>query len=126
DEVDRLLEARPDRAELALLLLRDEEVDDRLDLARRHVGGIADRRLLAVLEIERRLLPRRRVIVLERDEALEFGIEERAVAVERPGRLGQVGEAVALQDGRHAIDLALVADELEAGAVRLEELGDVG
>ena len=126
DQVHRLLEARPDDPELAGLLVLDQEVDHGLDLLGRHVGRIIDLGLPGVLEEQRGLLAGGRIVVLERDEALELGIEQRGVGVELAGLLRQIGEGIALQHGRHAVDPVLVADELEAGRARREILLDVG
>jgi hypothetical protein len=126
DQVHRLLEARPDDPELARALLLDQEVDDRADLFGRHVGGVLDLRPPGVLQEQRGLLAGGGVVVLERDEAPEPGIEQRGVGVELAGLPGQIGEGIALQHGRYAVDLVLVADELEAGRGRREVLLDVG
>ncbi len=126
DEVDRLLEAGPDDAELALLLLIDQEVDDRLELLVGHVVGIGDLGEALLLEIERGLLAGGGVIVLKRDIALPLRIEERGIGIELAGLLRQIGEGIALQHGRHAIDLVVVADELEARLALAEELIDIG
>ena len=125
DQIDRLLEARPDHPELAGLLVLDHVVDHGLDLFGGHVGRIIDRGLAGVLEEQRRLLAGGGIVVLERDEALELGIVQGGVGIERAGLLRQIGERIALQHGRHAVDLALVADELEAGRARREILLDV-
>jgi hypothetical protein len=125
DQVDRLLEAGPDDPELAGALLLDQEVDDRPDLVRRHVGRIGDLGLAALVQKQRRLLAGRGVVVLERDEAAERRIEQRAVAVEFAGLVGQVGEGIALQDRRHAVHGIVVADELEARRSRCQVVCDI-
>ena len=92
DQIDRLLERRPDDAELPLTLLLDEEIDDRLEFLVGHVGGVFDLGEIGVFQIKRGLLAGGGVIVLERDVALEFRIEQRGVGVERTGLLRQKGE----------------------------------
>ena len=79
----------------------------------------------ACLQIERGLLAGGGVIVLERDVALEFRIEQRGIGVERAGLLRQIGEAVALQHGRDAVHLVLIADEVEPGRALAEKFRDV-
>ena len=88
-------------------------------------SGIVDLGELRMLQIERRLLAGCRVVVFERDIALPFGIEKGGVGIERAGLLGKIGEGIALQHGRDAVDLVLVADEVETGLALAEELLDV-
>jgi hypothetical protein len=119
------LKGRPDHAELSLLLLVNEEVDHRLEFVCRHVVGVGDLGQLRVLQIERRLLAGRSVIVLERDIAFPFGIEKRGIGIELPGLLGKIGERIALQDGRDAVDLVLIANEVKARLALAQELVNV-
>ena len=108
-----------------LRLLLDEEIDDRLELLGGHVGGVFDLGEIGVFQIERGLLAGGGVIVLERDVALEFRIEQRGVGVERAGLLRQIGEGIALQHRRNAVQLVLIADEVEPGRTLAEKFRNV-
>ena len=127
-QVDRLLEARPEHPELAGLLLLDEVVDDRVDLVLGHVHGVADVRDPRVLHVDRRLVAGGGVVVLERHVARVLRIEQRAEGIDRAhaaGLVRQVADRFALQDGRDAVDLPLVGDVRPAGRAVHEVLRDV-
>src|SRR5208282_4101758 len=79
---------------------------------------------LRMLQIERRLLAGCRVVVFERDIAFPFGIEKGGVGVEVSGLLGKIGEGIALQHGWYAVDLVLVAYEVETWLAFRHELPD--
>ena len=110
---------------MPLTLLLDEEIDDRLEFVGGHVGGVFDLGEIGVFQIKRGLLASGGVIVLERDVALEFRIEQRGVGVEGTGLLRQIGEGIALQHGRNAVQLVLIADEVETGRALAEKLRNV-
>ncbi len=70
----------------------DQEVDNLLEFLCRHVVWILDIRLPGSLEIEGCLLSGGRVVVLERDVALELGVEQCRIGIEFTRLFRKVGE----------------------------------
>ena len=91
-----------------------------------HVVGVADVGQSRLLQIERGFLPGCRVVVLERDIAFPLRIEQCGIGIERARLFRQEGKGVALQHGRHPINLVVVTDELESGFALAQEFLEIG
>ena len=80
----------------------------------------------ADFKVERGFLACRRVVVLKRDIATELGIEQCSIGIQlAAGLLWQIGEGIALKNGRNAVYLAVIADEVETFRPWLEVRCDV-